>query len=83
MTVITLKLHIQPGAKTTEWAGKHGDRLKIRLAAPPTNGKANKALIDFLADYFKVPKSAITITKGLHSRQKTVVVEGSDTQQLF
>ena len=47
---ITLTLHIQPGAKKTEFAGLHGDALKIRLAAPPVDGKANEALIKFVAD---------------------------------
>ena len=47
---IMLTLHIQPGARKTEFAGQHGDALKIRLAAPPVDGKANAALIAFVAD---------------------------------
>ena len=46
----TLTLHIQPGAKKTEVVGLHGDAVKIRLAAPPVDGKANQALIGFIAE---------------------------------
>ena len=74
---ITLHLHIQPGAKKTEWVGKHGDRIKLRLAAPPVDGKANQTLIEFLADYFQVKQKDIVITHGLNSRQKTVVVHNT------
>ena len=59
---ITLTLHIQPGAKKTEFGGLHGDALKIRLAAPPVDGKANEALIKFVADTLGLPKSAVTST---------------------
>jgi uncharacterized protein (TIGR00251 family) len=54
---ITLTLHIQPGAKRTEVAGLYGDALKIRLAAPPVDGKANAALISFLAERLGVAKT--------------------------
>ena len=53
--VLTLTLHIQPGAKRTEVAGLHGDALKIRLAAPPIEGRANEALLRFIAESFAVP----------------------------
>jgi uncharacterized protein (TIGR00251 family) len=46
---VVLVLHVQPGAKRTEVAGVHGDALKIRLAAPPVDGKANAELVRFLA----------------------------------
>ena len=51
---LILSLYIQPGAKNTQFAGLHGDALKISLAAPPIEGKANKALIKFLANCFQV-----------------------------
>ena len=70
-----LDLHVQPGAARTEFAGKHGDRIKLRLAAPPQDGKANAALIEFLAQYYGVPRRNVRITSGLKSRQKRVVID--------
>ena len=72
-----LELHVQPGAKRSEFAGQHGDRIKVRLAAPAAEGKANEALIEFLADYYRVPKRNVRITSGLKSRQKRVVIDGT------
>ena len=68
---------MQPGAKRSEFAGQHGDRIKVRLAAPAAEGKANEALIEFLADYYRVPKRNVRITSGLKSRQKRVVIDGT------
>jgi uncharacterized protein (TIGR00251 family) len=75
VTRIVLELHVQPGAKRTEFAGKHGERLKIRLAAPAHEGRANEALVEFLAAYYGVPRRNVTIVNGLRSRQKRVVIE--------
>jgi len=71
---VTLEIHAQPGVKRTEVAGVHGGYLKIRLAAPPIEGKANDALIAFLAKQFGVPQSAVTILRGHAARRKTVRV---------
>ncbi len=71
---ITLSLHIQPGAKRTEVAGVHGDALKIRLAAPPVDGKANAALIGFVADRLGLAKSAVSLKSGQSSRRKVLEV---------
>lgn len=71
---VTLRLHIQPGAKKTEVVGLHGEALKIRLAAPPVDGKANACLLEFLAQRLRVKRSQLTITRGLSSRRKTVFV---------
>ncbi len=73
---VTLRLHIQPGAKKTEAAGLHGEALKIRLAAPPVDGKANACLIAFLADQFGVARSAVSLLSGETSRAKRVHVSG-------
>jgi len=77
---ITLTLHIQPGAKKTETAGLHGDALKIRLAAPPVDGKANEALIKFIAEALKLPKSAVNLKSGQTSRRKVLEVQGATTE---
>jgi uncharacterized protein (TIGR00251 family) len=74
---ITLTLHIQPGAKKTECAGRHGDALKIRLAAPPVDGKANAALLGFIAETLGLPKSAVTLKSGQTSRRKVLEIQGA------
>ena len=66
---------MQPGASRTEFAGKHGERRKVRLQARAVDGKANEALIEFLADHYKVPKRNVRITAGLKSRQKRVQID--------
>ena len=71
---VVLALHIQPGAKKTEVAGQHGEALKIRLAAPPVDGKANDCLIDFLSERLGVPKSNVKLEAGATSRAKRVRV---------
>ncbi|NJD34275.1 MAG: YggU family protein [Betaproteobacteria bacterium] len=73
---ITLRLHVQPGAKKTEVAGLHGEALKIRLAAPPVDGKANACLVAFLADQLGVAKSAVSLISGETSRAKRVHISG-------
>jgi uncharacterized protein (TIGR00251 family) len=73
---LTLTLHIQPGAKKTEIAGEYGDALKIRLAAPPVDGKANAALLAFIAERLGIAKSVVTLKSGQTSRRKVVEVVG-------
>ena len=71
---LVLILHIQPGAKRTEAVGLHGDALKIRLAAPPVEGAANTALLEFLAVIFGVPLRQVTLKHGIKSRRKVVEI---------
>jgi len=73
---VILELHVQPGARRTEFAGRHGERIKIRLAARAVDNKANEALVEFLAEHYRVPRSSVRIAAGLRSRQKRVVIEG-------
>lgn len=72
---LVLSLHVQPGATRTGVAGLHGDALKLRVAAPPVDGKANAAVLRFLAEAFDVPLARITLVRGESSRQKTVRIE--------
>lgn len=72
---VTLTLHIQPGAKKSGVVGIHGDALKIRLAAPPVDGKANAALIEFIATALDVSKSQVTLKSGQTSRRKVLTVQ--------
>lgn len=74
---LSLTLHVQPGAKRTEISGLHGDALKIRLAAPPIEGRANEALLRFIADTFGVPMRQVELKQGGQSRHKVVMVAGS------
>ncbi|MBK8890135.1 MAG: YggU family protein [Dechloromonas sp.] len=74
---LALTLHVQPGARKTEFAGMHGDALKIRLAAPPVDGKANMALLKFVADALKLPAAAIILKSGHTSRRKVLEVRGA------
>ncbi len=67
-----LTLHVQPNARKTEFVGLHGDAIKLRLAAPPVDGKANAALCVFLADFCGVAKSAVTLISGESARAKRV-----------
>jgi uncharacterized protein (TIGR00251 family) len=77
---ITVK--VQPRAKTTALAEKIGDAYKLRLAAPPVDGKANEACMRFFADRFGVAPSAVRIVQGLSSRLKVVEIEGIDPAQV-
>lgn len=69
---IVLHLHVQPGARRSAVAGIHGDRLKLRIAAPPVDGKANDEVCRFLARALQLPRGAIHIVRGTSARQKTV-----------
>ena len=69
---LVLTLHVQPGAKSSEVVGMHGNALKVRLAAPPVDGKANLELRRFMAEAFGVPLRSVTLVRGEASRQKTV-----------
>jgi uncharacterized protein len=73
---LTLTLHVQPGARKSGIAGIHGDALKIRIAAPAVDNKANAALIEFLSDTLDIPKSAIAIHHGATGRRKVIEITG-------
>ena len=75
--VVTLALHVQPGAKRTDVAGLHGEALKIRLAAPPIEGRANEALLRFIAESFGVTLRQVELKQGGQSRHKVVAITGS------
>ncbi len=73
---------VQPRAKETALAEKLGDAYKLRLAAPPVDGKANEACVRFFAERFGVAASAVRIVQGLSSRMKIVEIEGVDPAQV-
>ncbi len=73
---VTLRVRTQPGAARTAIRGEYGDALKIAVAAPPVDGKANNALIAFLAKTCHLPRAAVTLTGGAGSRNKRFHLEG-------
>ena len=75
---LELLVHVQPGAKCTEIADEHGDRLKIRRHAPPVDGKANKTLLAFVAALLDLPKRGVSIVAGEKSRDKTLLLGQCD-----
>ncbi len=72
---LQVALHVQPGAKTTSCAGIHGDALKIRLAAPPVDGKANQALIVWLAQMLGCAQKDIELIRGQTNRRKIIRID--------
>lgn len=69
-----LNLHIQPGARSSQFVALHGARLKVKVNAPPVEGRANETLIAFLSQQFQCSQSSIVITKGAQGRIKTVCI---------
>ena len=80
--MMRLTLKIRAGAKRTAFAGKLDDVWKLNVAAPPVDGKANDALITFLADLLHAPKSSISILSGHTSRQKTLAIKDKSAAQI-
>ena len=79
---LLLRLLVQPRASSNALAGLQGDQLKLRLTTPPVDGKANKAVIAYLAKTCHLPKSAFTLKSGHQSRSKTLLISGIDGQAL-
>jgi len=71
----TLNVRVHPGARRNAITGTHDGALKISLTTPPTDGRANAALISFLAETLNIPRAAITLTTGATSRTKTLHLE--------
>jgi uncharacterized protein (TIGR00251 family) len=69
---------VQPRASRSEFAGTHQGAVKVRLQAPPVDGAANEALVDFLAEALGVPRRMVRIVAGTSSRSKVVEVDGVD-----
>ena len=82
---VTLAVRAQPGARKTAIAGIYGEgpaaQLRIAVHAPPLEGRANQALIEFLADAFSLPKSAVEILSGQSSRSKVFLLRGISLAQ--
>ena len=79
---ISIDCWIQPKASKSSFAGIHGNSLKIRIAAPPEDGKANSELCCFLGKSLGIPKSAVEIRSGTSSRRKIVFCHGASRIKL-
>ncbi|HLY97588.1 MAG TPA: DUF167 domain-containing protein [Candidatus Angelobacter sp.] len=73
---ITFAVKVHPRARKNAITGTVGDAVKLALMAPPVEGKANQAVIEFFADLFQIPRSSVTIASGETSRNKVVRVSG-------
>ena len=78
----TFAVRVQPRARRNAVVGQIGDALKIALTAPPIEGRANEACIEFLAEFLKVPRSSVTIAAGETSRTKVIRVAGISAAEL-
>jgi len=78
----SLTVHVQPGARRDEIAGIHGDALKIRLRAAPVEGRANDALVTYLAALLDVPRQSLEIRSGQTARRKVVRLPGLPAERL-
>src|SRR3981189_2527437 len=80
---VTFSVRVQPRASKDEVAGVMGGALKVRLRAPALEDRANEALCEYLAELLKMPKAAVRILSGHHSRSKRVEVRGVTEQQVL
>jgi len=74
---LVISVHAQPGAKRTEVAGVHGDALKIRVAAPALEDRANEALAAFIAEKLGIAKREVTLVRGAKSREKRFAISAA------
>lgn len=81
--IVIIHVYAQPGAKRSEISGFHGDALKIRLASPPIDGRANETLIKYIAQLFKVPLRQVELKQGDKSRHKKIAIQGSSIEPSF
>src|SRR5712671_8040409 len=80
---VTFLVRVQPRASKDEIAGEMGGALKVRLRAPAAEDRANEALVDFLAELLKTPRSAVSILSGERSRVKRIEIRGVTRQQIL
>jgi uncharacterized protein (TIGR00251 family) len=79
---LTFAVKVHPRARKNMITGTVGDALKLALTAPPVDGKANQAVMEFFADLFQIPRTSVTIASGETSRNKVVRITGATAQQV-
>jgi uncharacterized protein len=77
-----VRLRVAPGSTRSSVVGRHGEAWKVRVAAPPEDGRANEAVVRLLADTLSLPRKAVTLVSGHGARDKIVKLEGIDPVQL-
>ena len=77
-----LRVHVIPNAKGDCVVGEHGGAIKIKLRAPAVDGKANAALVQFLAEQMKLPRRAILLQSGQRSRDKLIRIDGLSEEEV-
>ena len=82
-TGVTIKVYVAPRSSSNKVMGVHNGSIKVSLTAPPVEGAANKALVEFMAKVLGVPRGAVRITSGETSRHKTVSVAGVGAQDVL
>ena len=80
--VIRLSVRLQPRSSSNEIVGLQGESLKVRVTAPPVEGMANEALIDFLSESLKISRRNVCIVSGHSSRTKLIEVRGVDLEEV-
>ena len=78
----TFAIKVQPRARKNAITGMVGDAIKLALTAPPVEGKANQACIEFLAEFLNVPRASVTIVAGQSSRNKVIRIAGRTAAQI-
>jgi uncharacterized protein (TIGR00251 family) len=73
---------VSPGASRTELVGRHGDGWRARVAAPPERGRANRALVELVAELAGVPRDRVAVVAGASGRRKVVEVDGLEAGEL-
>jgi hypothetical protein len=80
---VTFRVRVQPRARRNAMVGELGDALKLDLTAPPVDGKANRACIEFFAEALNLPRSSLRIASGQTSRNKVIRVSGITAAELW
>ena len=73
-----LRLRVSPGSRRSEIVGRYGDGWKVRVAAPPEDGRANDAVVELLSEQLEIPRRSISIVSGHTAREKVVQMDGID-----
>lgn len=80
---IKISLYVIPNAPRSQIVGEYNSQLKIKIKAPPVDGKANQAIIEFFSELFEIPQKDLEILKGDKSKSKTLLVRGLSASEIL